>query len=430
MAYQTNSRQDTLIKTRGEFVDESEQTIIGSLRTFGANIEFAARNNHRPYLMLYGEVAAVAFPNGKFQPLYPPAQIHVRYEYSDDEISELAAKGLYYDGFKVPEIISDNPNIEIPMTVTARRYVLMNNVYTTLDLAANGIYTTDNKQCGYRFSDYFEPQIPSQLETEPIEEKEDAIPIFDDNFAEQFAAELKNAELDDSFDKESEEFAKEIAQAKARQESVTAELHKVIEKSPVAQREKAKAERKKAEREKAKAIGKQIASDKKQSAQIDYEADEQKLSEILDDDAEFAAFRQRQAQQAQQKRLDKQNEAASNNTTVDKTMEDKAEKEGISIDEAEAADIRKRVAASDASVNVSVSDTNGDDKLEEAKKAAEETESEPDFGDVFGEELYDVFETKEDVENALQTVTSTKHTPQKLTAPDTNKSDEPDFSIV
>ena len=128
MVYQTNSRQDTLIKRKGEFIDESEQTVMSSIKMFGANIEHSARNNYRPYLMLYGEISAVAFPNGRYQQFFPQTQVHVRYEFSDDELAQLATKGLFYDGFKCPEIIADNPisstpvKLFLPLLINVSRY--------------------------------------------------------------------------------------------------------------------------------------------------------------------------------------------------------------------------------------------------------------------------------------------------------------------
>lgn len=193
MVYQTNSRQDTLIKNHAKFVDESTQRVTASLKMLGSNIEHSAKNNYRPYLMLYGEVAAVAFPNGKYQQFFPSTHVHVRYEFSDEELAQLSAKGLFYDGFRCPEIISDNPNVEIPMEATARRYSFMGNLYVTLDLAAADIYETDTRKCGYIFADYFEEQIPAKLDTKLTGEEKDAIPVFedDDAFAEQFASELE-----------------------------------------------------------------------------------------------------------------------------------------------------------------------------------------------------------------------------------------------
>ena len=290
MVYQKDSRQDTLIKTKGKFIDESEQTVIASIKMMGANIEHSARNNYRPYLMLYGEISAVAFPNGRYQTFYPPTQTHVRYEFSDDELSQLATKGLFYDGFKCPEIISDNPNIEIPMKAIARRYLLMDNLYVTLDLASADIYKTDTKECGYVFADYFETQIPSKLETEAIEQEEDVIPTFDEDFAAQFAAEFKDAGFDESMDAASEDFAKEAAQAEHQQSLISAEAQKLLKKSPTAQRQRDMAKQKKE-------FGKSPSAPQDSinpSVQPNKPETEPHFGDILDDDDEFAAFRRAQ----------------------------------------------------------------------------------------------------------------------------------------
>jgi hypothetical protein len=421
MVYQKDSRQDTLIKTKGKFIDESEQTVIASIKMMGANIEHSARNNYRPYLMLYGEISAIAFPNGRYQTFYPPTQTHVRYEFSDDEISQLATKGLFYDGFQCPEIISDNPNIEIPMTAIARRYLLMDNLYVTLDLASADIHKTDTNDCGYVFADYFETQIPSKLETETIEPEEDAIPTFDDDFAAQFAAEFKDAGFDESMDKTSEDFAKEAVQAEHQQSLISAEAQKLLENSPTAKRQRD--------------IAKQKNKGLDKSAQMQYESIETKVSldkskpqsefgDILDEDDEFAAFRRAQKEFSSSKPIlppsfDDMDGLEKNEADVDSTIEKQAEDENLTIDEMEAKLTRERAAKPDIDENI-------------------------DFGDAFGGKLDAMFPeeeteeqnttmTKEDVEAALKNDTSIKHNanPQKLVTPDESPAfNDNDFNMV
>ena len=413
MVYQINSRQDTLIKTKGEFIDESEQSVVSSIKMLGANIEHSARNNYRPYLMLYGEITAVAFPNGRFQPFAPSTQVHVRYEFPDDELAQLSNKGLFYDGFKCPEIISDNPNIEIPMKAVAKRYALMDNIYVTLDLASADIYTTNTQECGYVFADYFESQIPSKLDTKAIEPEEDVIPTFDEDFAAQFASEFADEKSDEDTLVNDEEMAKEAVQAEHQQSLITAEAQKLLEKSPTAKRE----------RDKAKVLGEK----QNNIPNLDTSDD---LPESIAEDDEFADFRKAQ-QEFNNKKTHKpilppsDNDMANFNDITSDSNEDadsdtkeeaEIEKE---IKEAEEKDLHKRVAASDASVSVSVSDTDG-------------KEYDEDFGNAFGEDLDSLFESKDDVEKALKDNMSIKHNsnPQKLVTPDDDHSDTNDYSIV
>lgn len=425
MVYQTNSREDTLIKRKGEFIDESEQSVIASIKMLGANIEHSARNNYRPYLMMYGEVSAVAFPNGRYQSFNPPTQVHVRYEFSDEEIGQLATKGLFYDGFKVPEIIADNPNIEIPMTATARRYVLMDNLYVTLDLASADIYTTNTQECGYIFADYFEEQIPHKLETAPIEQEEDVIPAtsFDDDFAAQFSAEFEKAKEDASPEVNHEEFAKEIAQAQHQQSLITAEAQKLLEKSPTAQRE----------RDKAKAIGIDIASGKS-FKQVNKEKEDEDLAKLFEsEDDEFATFRKAQEQFSRPKPVLTPSDGFPSFESDFKPDFESGFDESLKEKEAETDEVIDRASASDTSVNISVADNDGE-TAEDDKAPA------PDFGNAFGDEfdeLFDVDDNSDDnseisakdaVEDAVKNATSTKHNhnPQKLTAP--NDSDDIGFS--
>lgn len=440
MVYQKNSRQDTLIKKKGKFIDESEQTVIASIKMMGANIEHSARNNFRPYLMLYGEISAVAFPNGRYQTFYPPTQTHVRYEFSDEELGQLATKGLFYDGFKCPEIISDNPNIEIPMTAIARRYLLMDNLYVTLDLASADIYKTDTKQCGYVFADYFETQIPSKLETQQLEQEEDVIPTFDDDFAAQFAAEFQDVGFDASLDKSSDDFAKEAAQAEHQQSLISAEAQRLLQNSPTAQRQKDMATKK--DRTFGKKPTKPVLAKDSDTVQPNMQPNtEPHFGELLDEDDEFAAFRRAQAEFS---KMVPPSDPSFGDADVDKSIAAQAKEEGKSIDEVQDDLTRERASKSNASVNISVGDNDG-------------VTAEDDFGDAFGGELDAFFDehnkeskdddkddeqseqpqtpsiTKEDVEAALKSSTSTKHNqnPQKLVTPDDGPAfADSDFSMV
>lgn len=438
MVYQKNSRQDTLIKKKGKFIDESEQTVIASIKMMGANIEHSARNNFRPYLMLYGEISAVAFPNGRYQTFYPPTQTHVRYEFSDEELGQLATKGLFYDGFKCPEIISDNPNIEIPMTAIARRYLLMDNLYVTLDLASADIYKTDTKQCGYVFADYFETQIPSKLETQQIEPEEDVIPTFDDDFAAQFAAEFQDVGFDAALDKSSDDFAKEAAQAEHQQSLISAEAQRLLQNSPTAQRQKDMAT------QKDRTFGKKPAvptpTKDADTIQPSMQPKTEPQFDLLDDDDEFAAFRRAQAEFNRMVPPSDSSFGSVNEDGVDKSIEKQAIEEGKTVEEVKEDKTRERAARSDASVNISVADNDG--------QTAEDGDNfDDDLGDAFGGELDAFFEkkeaedaqtpapamTKEDVEEALKSSTSTKHNqnPQKLVTPDDGPAfADSDFSMV
>lgn len=449
MVYQKDSRQDTLIKTKGKFIDETEQTVIASIKMMGANIEHSARNNYRPYLMLYGEISAVAFPNGRYQTFYPPTQTHVRYEFSDDELSQLVSKGLFYDGFKCPEIISDNPNIEIPMTALARRYLLMDNLYVTLDLASADIYKTDTQQCGYIFADYFETQIPSKLDTKALEPEEDVIPTFDDDFASQFADEFKEAGYGKSMDNAGDDFAKEAALATHQQSLITAEAQRLLKESPTAKRQRDIAEK---AREKSKQNTVQLSKDTN-TPDLQRNA-EPEFNDILEDDDEFAAFRRAQKEFMQHHILPPSDDIAinkpddkSDDIVVDKPQsvgEIQADSEGMTKEELEAELVKKRSAKSDANVNISVAD-NDDNTAEDRGKNTSVTDNvdeaddiDEDFGDAFDGALDDELaeperKTKYDVEEALKNATSTKHNtnPQKLTAPsDSPAFSDDDFSMV
>lgn len=397
MVYQKDSRQDTLIKAKGQFLDESEQTVIASIKTMGANIEHSAKNNHRPYLMLYGEISAVAFPNGNYQTFYPPTQTHIRYEFSDSELSQLASKGLFYDGFKCPDIITSNDNIEIPMTATARRYLIMDNIYVTLDLASADIYKTDTKTCGYVLADYFDTQIPTELNTE-VTQPQDVIPTFDDDFAAQFNAEMQEMK-DAGLDEPTEQSELNAANSEKTVASINAE--KLLQASPTARQQKAMAER---EREVSKA--KEHTDD---------------LQRVIEDDNEFAAFRQSPLEFFNSDESDMQPQKSESD------IDRQASAEGMTSEEYEAKSIRTRAAMSDASVNISVADNDGD--------TAEDRGYPKDvFDGVLDDAFYDASSETfiDSIESSLQSETTIKPNTnrQKITVPDKSSENSMNYDIV
>jgi len=414
MVYQTNSRQDTLIKSKGKFVDESEQTVISSIKMFGANIEHSARNNYRPYLMMYGEISAVAFPNGRYQAFYPPTQVHVRYEFSDDELGQLSTKGLFYDGFKCPDIISENPNIEIPMVATARRYELMGNLYVSLDLASKGIYQTNTKASEYIFANYFEEQIPSQLDTKPVKKEEDVIPTFDDDFAAQFAAEFEQAGLEDKHIDKNDEFSKESAQARHRQALITKEANDLLLKSPTYMREQSRA--------KSIADGKVVSNVK--SPEI-AKAEAEVANFMIDNDDEFATFRRAQKDHVAENtaksivqpfNINKIHDANAKDNDPILNNEMDASLDG---DFGDAFDGELDHIFSKTEDKPETEDTHIDEKepqLNTDDKVNYDLDSELEESD----DKSQLKETKESVEEALKNATSTKHNSnsQRFTVPD------------
>lgn len=433
MVYLNNSRQDTLIKQKGEFIDESEQTIIASVHMMGATIEHAARNHYRPYMVMYGEISAVAFPNGRYQKLVPErTQMHIRYEFSDDEIAQLAQKGLFYDGFKCPDIIAENPNIEIPLTVNAKRYLLMNNLYVTLEMDSSKIHKTDTKDCGYIFADYFDAQVPVKLDTEEISAPQDAIPTqFDEDFAAQFAAEFKG--FDEANKEADEEMAKGLLQAEHQQSLISEAAQRLLDKSPTAARQRnmaKEANEHKIEEDKT-ASKEQVA--KEQPAKP-VESKKPSLSGgILEDDDEFNIFRRAQEELSASKPviepfegIDKKLAEEFGNAFADSELaasdsngEDistYADEKKAETKREEAETVREAAMASDASVNTTVKDIDGEDYAGMT--------DEPNFGD----ELASLFD-KDSVEKAVSSVTKRHGSgPVKLQMPDSDDSMSNDFS--
>lgn len=100
--------------------------------------------------------------------------VDIFYEFSDKEISELVLKGLYHNGFKVPEIMTrEDITINVPLAcdlVTVLPAHENDLPIVFADIKHRNSLVLNLQNSGYRFADYFE-----QVQLQPVEDKEEYI---------------------------------------------------------------------------------------------------------------------------------------------------------------------------------------------------------------------------------------------------------------
>lgn len=249
MVYLANSKQDMLIKKRGKFLDETTQPIMLHVATNNAYFGKDRKRNDCPYMMISGVVYGVSFYlDGRDEQLIQPSfPFTVRYEFGDSEHEVLVNKGYWrVPLFKCPEIISNNPDYQQPITQTPvkiRRYEVNGEIMITVELEdMDKVYITNEQESGYRLSDYVEYQTaqPEVNETMKQKESETYISTYDDNLADEIAAMFANRNAEENLQSD-EELDKRVAQEKNKQAEISAEMHKLTASLPTVQKEKARA---------------------------------------------------------------------------------------------------------------------------------------------------------------------------------------------
>lgn len=118
---------------------------------------------HRPYLVMNGEVRALVGDihegvDGLAYVAGSGPQVRFVYDFTDDELATLAAKGLFSPGFDVPSLFCDT-TFELPVTVNVE--VIEPACEGEAPVVFAGIarpmcIEVDAKSSGYILSDYFE----------------------------------------------------------------------------------------------------------------------------------------------------------------------------------------------------------------------------------------------------------------------------------
>lgn len=131
----------------------------------------------RPYLRLMGEVKAIrgAFPYGVDEVTFGDSRlcpkVDYRYEFSNDELSELCKKGLFDKGFHCPDIFFNN-KFELPMicNCNAIRPQYENEV-PLLFIGVENQYNleTSSALSGYPIASYFDMKKQNEIEFDDMD---------------------------------------------------------------------------------------------------------------------------------------------------------------------------------------------------------------------------------------------------------------------
>lgn len=131
---------------------------------------------NRPYLRFLGEARALRgdLSHGVREIEFQERSgipVDVFYEFTDEEISDMALKGLFNKGFETPDIFKENL-VEIPVKANlaiVEPYVTEGVPIIFADIEGRKEIQISEQTCGYRFGDYFEaitPIITFEEETE------------------------------------------------------------------------------------------------------------------------------------------------------------------------------------------------------------------------------------------------------------------------
>lgn len=146
---------------------QCEADIISSSVFLCYHSEFDRKFPHRPYLHIMGECRAIRgdLPYNVSEITFAEnhgIETDFFYEFTDKELSDMAAKGLFHKGFKCPEIFFDN-KFELPVVCDFRIVNPKDEKDIPIVFAqiqnANDISISE-ETCGYTFGDYFEEYEP------------------------------------------------------------------------------------------------------------------------------------------------------------------------------------------------------------------------------------------------------------------------------
>lgn len=129
--------------------------------------EYDKKFPHRPYLHIMGKCHAIRgeLPYNVNEIAFAEdngIDVDFFYEFTDAELSDMAAKGLFNKGFRCPEIFFDN-DFELPVVcdfsiVNPTDDVRVPIVFAQIQNANN--ISISEETCGYTFGDYFEKYEP------------------------------------------------------------------------------------------------------------------------------------------------------------------------------------------------------------------------------------------------------------------------------
>ena len=171
------------------------------------------KEHYRPYLVLDGEVTGIRgdFPNNvsevHFSDEHRRVDVSYQYQFSNEELASMCQKGLFDDGFEVPQIMTDNNGFQLPMVCDC--FAVNASEIPILFVKVQSQYNMEieSKTCGYTLGDYFEQAVVKEdefLEDEDMQsmdfDEEDS--LFEANKQEEPAPEVVESEEDKTLSSE------------------------------------------------------------------------------------------------------------------------------------------------------------------------------------------------------------------------------------
>lgn len=189
MAQGMNSYEARVANTHLPESDLDRQTNViceGSVFVKQASIRYGSEREHyRPYLQLNGEVHRIKgkFLNGVTEMTFPKEkgypQVDYKYDFTNDELSDLDKKGLHDDGFRIPDIFLNN-YFELPMVcnVCSVKGTNVPVMFVSVERPYN--MEINNVVSGYDLASYFEQAkvnevVPEHEEAVHFDETENMI---------------------------------------------------------------------------------------------------------------------------------------------------------------------------------------------------------------------------------------------------------------
>lgn len=141
----------------------------------------SASEHYRPYLFLSGEVHSIKgdFPDGITELSFPKGldrdypKVDYKYNFTNEQLADLAAKGLYDDGFEVPDIFLNNTFEDMPMVCDVCAVKGMEVPIIFVSIKEPFAMETSVDECGYELASEFE--VPRQEEFDEYEDYEDGL---------------------------------------------------------------------------------------------------------------------------------------------------------------------------------------------------------------------------------------------------------------
>lgn len=171
------------------------------------------KEHYRPYLVLDGEVTGIRgdFPNNvsevHFSDEHRRVDVSYQYQFSNEELASMCQKGLFDDGFEVPQIMTDNNGFQLPMVCDCFAVNVSEIPILFVKVQSQYNMEIESDTCGYTLGDYFEQAVVKEdefLEDEDMQlmdfDEEDS--LFEANKQEEPAPEVVESEEDKTLSSE------------------------------------------------------------------------------------------------------------------------------------------------------------------------------------------------------------------------------------